>query len=120
MQIDYSDEFAAYVILEAARRLGSATTTELVDELDRQSKARLVNDPWPWRDDGWPVVPSAGLLESSGRRLAGLDGVFDGERWIAARVDASSCLCGLCSQARSRGEVPPHTTPTLRSSEVSK
>jgi hypothetical protein len=31
-----------------------------------------------------------------------------------------TCLCGLCSHARSRGEAPPHTTPTLRSSEVSK
>jgi hypothetical protein len=33
------------------------------------------------------------------------------------RLAADVCLCGVCSHARSRGEAPPHTTPTLRSSE---
>jgi hypothetical protein len=85
MPIDYTDEFAAYVILEAVRRIGPAATDELVVELDRQHKERAAFEPWPWRDDGWPVIPSPALLDSNGRRLEGLDGVFDGERWIAGR-----------------------------------
>jgi len=79
--MNYSDEFARYVIrsvLTWRSPPGHRWTTEsLRDELAREM-AKSSGD-WPWRVGGVPTVPSPSELERFGRTA--MSDCWDGERW---------------------------------------
>jgi hypothetical protein len=88
--VDYSDEFASYVIIEVVKRAGcqGLAADAIVDAL--RNRMLFGAQHWPWRLRGpfVPCVPDSRTLIQFGRHA--LPEYFDGARWRNPNAKANA------------------------------